>query len=310
MVVPAGSCASADATSPTDAVPSADATSPPEAAGKHGPGGRRGDDHARHERPAASPGATTRTGHDRTGSTGRSTGPATKHSRGSTTSAPAVTVTSTPGVTAAEKHGWGAPARSDDFDGDLDRWNLYDGPGHAGNGRRSPDAVSARDGVLTITGDSSGTTGGMAWGEGAKYGRWEGRVLAPASDPSYNALLLLWPDAENFPVGGEVDFMEMTDPARQETNMFLHYGADNSQLHGKVGIDATEWHNWAVEWTPDHIVAYVDGQEWFRTTDTSVLPPGPMHLTIQLDWFPKGGSVRPSAMHVDWVRYYPLTDNG
>jgi hypothetical protein len=229
---------------------------------------------------------------------------------GTTSSSGTVTATSDPGVTAAAKFGWGTPSRSDEFTGDLGQWGLYDGPGHAGNGTRSPDAASIKDGVLTISGDSAGTTGGMAWGKGAQYGRWEGRVMAPASDPSYNALLLLWPDAENWPEGGEVDFMEMSDPARRKTDMFLHYGADNSQLHGQVNIDATQWHNWAVEWTPDHIAAFVDGQEWFRTTDTSTLPPGPMHLTIQLDWFPKGGSATPSAMHVDWVRYYPLTTTG
>jgi hypothetical protein len=230
-------------------------------------------------------------------------------SSGSTSSGP-VTATSDPGVTAAAKFGWGTPSRSDEFTGGLSQWGLYNGPGHAGKGRRSPGAASIQNGVLTIAGDSSGTTEGMAWGKGAKYGRWEGRVMAPASDPSYNALLLLWPDAENFPVGGEVDFMEMSDPARRKTDMFLHYGTSNSQLHGQVNIDATQWHNWAVEWTPDHIVAFVDGQEWWRTTETKALPPGPMHLTIQLDWFPKGGTVKPSAMHVDWVRYYPLSATG
>ncbi len=167
-----------------------------------------------------------------------------------------------------------------------------------------------KDGILTINGDADGTTAGMAWNPGQKYGRWEGRVRAPASDPSYNALLLLWPDAENFPVGGEVDFMEMTDHLRQETNMFLHYGADNSQVQGKVNVDATQWHNWAVEWTPEKITAFVDGKEWWSTKDTSILPPGPMHLCVQLDWFPgngKGG-VKPSSMEVDWVRQYALPE--
>jgi hypothetical protein len=234
----------------------------------------------------------------------------TSGTSGTTSSSRTVTATSAPGVTAAAKFGWGTPSRSDEFTGDLSQWGLYDGPGHAGKGTRSPGAASIQDGVLAINGDSAGTTGGMAWGKGAQYGRWEGRVMAPASDPSYNALLLLWPDAENWPEGGEVDFMEMSDPARQKTDMFLHYGAGNSQLHGQVNIDATQWHNWAVEWTPDHIAAFVDGQEWFRTTDTSTLPPGPMHLTIQLDWFPKGDSATPSAMHLDWVHYYPLTATG
>ncbi|MBP2371167.1 glycoside hydrolase family 16 protein [Pseudonocardia parietis] len=213
----------------------------------------------------------------------------------------------TDGTTAAAALGWGEPVRTDDFTDGTSGWNIYDGPGHDGNGRRTPDAVSVQDGVLTITGDGEGNTAGMAWTEGSQqYGRWEGRVKAPASDPSYNALLLLWPTAENFPVGGEIDFMEMMDPSRQTTDIFVHYGADNSQIDGSVDIDGTEWHNWAVEWTPDRITAYVDGEQWFETTDPTVQPPGPMHLCIQLDWFPQGGSVQESTMQVDWVRQYTL----
>jgi hypothetical protein len=76
---------------------------------------------------------------------------------------------------------------------------------------------------------------------------------------------------------------------------------------GAVDVDATQWHNWAVEWTPKGITAYVDGNPWWHTDDTGVLPPGPMHLCVQLDWFPTSdGAVRPSEMQVDWVRQYPL----
>ena len=212
--------------------------------------------------------------------------------------------------------GWGEPARVDEFDGTGtgaaalgDEWNVYDGPGHAGNGRRTPDAVSVRDGVMTITGNPDGDTAGMEWGGGQRYGRWEGRVKAPASDPSYNALLLLWPDAEDFPVGGEIDFMEMMDHTRQKTNVFLHYGKNNRTVSGSVVADATQWHNWAVEWTPTHIATFLDGKEWWRTERAEILPPGPMHLCIQLDWFPKeaDGAVQESTMQVDWVKQYTLS---
>jgi Glycosyl hydrolases family 16 len=230
------------------------------------------------------------------------------------TTAPGTTATPDEGTTAAAKYGWGTPDRQDDFSGDLSGWGLYEGPGHAGNGKRSPSAAAVANGVLTIRGDAQGTTEGMAWdnGKGQKYGRWEGRVKAPASDPTYNALLLLWPDAENFPMGGEIDFMEMTDNTRQSTNVFLHHGADNSQTQGDVKIDATQWHNWAVEWTSKGVTTYVDGKTWWHTDDTATLPPGPMHLCIQLDWFPKDGdgAVKPSQMQVDWVRQYPVDDSG
>jgi len=214
-------------------------------------------------------------------------------------------------TSAAQMLGWGQPNRVEDFNDQLTGWELYDGPGHNKNGLRKPGAIKTSDGVLTITGDGEGSTGGMSWGEGQKYGRWEGRVRAPASDPSYNALLLLWPDTEEWPRDGEIDFMEMTDPARQSTDIFIHYSKDgttDSQVHSKVDIDGTQWHNWAVEWTPEHIVAYVDGKKWYRTTDTSVFPPGPMHLTIQLDWFPENrkGDVKTSTMEVDWVKQYPI----
>ena len=70
-------------------------------------------------------------------------------------------------------------------------------------------------------------------------------------------------------------------------------------------VDATRWHTWAVDWTPDGITGYVDGEEWFSGTDPATLPPGPMHLCVQLDFFPTGDAqVRPSRMDVDWVRQY------
>jgi hypothetical protein len=212
------------------------------------------------------------------------------------------------GTTAAERFGWGTPVQAEEFSSTrLTGWTAYEGTGHDGRGRRSPDALTVRDGVLTITGDAEGTTGGLAWGGGQRYGRWEGRVRAPASDPSYNALLLLWPDADDFPVGGQVDFMEMLDPTRRTTDFFLHYGPDDDQVHSRVRVDGTAWHHWAVEWTPEAITGYVDGEEWFRSTDPATFPPGPMHLCVQLDWFPEGtGTVRESRMEVDWVRQYAL----
>jgi hypothetical protein len=214
-------------------------------------------------------------------------------------------------TSAAAKLGWGTPTHVDEFRTGLGPdWQVYDGPGHGGKGKRSPDAVSVEDGVMTITGDADGTTAGMAWDTGQEYGRWEGRVRAPKAADSYHALMLLWPDAENWPVGGEVDFMEMLDGDRTATNMFLHYGKENSQVADEVATDATQWHNWALEWTPKSITAYLDGKQWFRSTDPKTFPPGPMHLCIQLDWFPGDGSTRTSTMQVDWVKQYALDGSG
>jgi beta-glucanase (GH16 family) len=215
--------------------------------------------------------------------------------------------------TAAQTHGWGQPTRVEEFDGNLSAWGLYDGPGHADNGRRTPSAATVADGVLTISGDADGNAEGMEWDPGVKYGRWEARVRTPVGDKDYHAVLLLWPNSENWPDDGEVDFMEDSDPTRQRTEFFLHFGngtSDGDQLTGAVNVDATQWHTWAVEWAPGHITGYLDGRQWWTTTDASVLPPGPMHMTIQLDAFRSRGGLKPSSMQVDWVRYYPITGSG
>ncbi|MDN5750652.1 MAG: family 16 glycosylhydrolase, partial [Pseudonocardia sp.] len=222
--------------------------------------------------------------------------------------APALDACGAPDATAASAFGWGTPARDDEFDDALDTaaWQVYEGTGFDGQGTRTADALSVEDGILSITGDAESATGGMSWQPGQMYGRWEARVRASAADESYNALLLLWPDDESG-AGSEIDFMEMLDPTRQTTSAFVHHGADDAQVTGEVAVDGTRWHNWAVEWTPSAVTTYVDGVEWWRVDDPALLPEGPMHLCVQLDWFPIGDEeVQPSSMQVDWVRQYAL----
>jgi hypothetical protein len=122
-------------------------------------------------------------------------------------------------------------------------------------------------------------------------------------------VLLLWPDAENGPEGGEIDFVEIGDPARQKVDVFLHHGPDDEQEHGQVQVDATRWHNWAVEWTPTSVSTFLDGRKWYGTAGGAVQPPGPMHLCIQLDWFPRGGTVQRSTTQVEWVREYGVSSD-
>jgi hypothetical protein len=149
-----------------------------------------------------------------------------------------------------------------------------------------------------------GNDAGIAWGPGQKYGAWEVRVKIPAGAPNYDPVLLLWPDAENWPTGGEIDFMEIWgDGSRQAVNSVLHYGSTNQQAGATKAVDATQWHTYAVSWTPTQITTYVDGTPIFTTTDASTFPPGPMHLAIQLDML--GPDISAGAqMHVAWVKEY------
>ena len=93
----------------------------------------------------------------------------------------------------------------------------------------------------------------------------------------------------------------------------MHWGDDNSQDSASATGDFTQWHTFAVEWTPDHIIGYLDGVEFYRTEDKDANPPGPMHFAMQQDIGPYGttGSRRRTrarrprcTFEVDWVRIY------
>lgn len=137
------------------------------------------------------------------------------------------------------------------------------------------------------------------------YGRWEVCARSTIAAPTWHSVALLWPDAEDWPVGGEVDFMEISDPFRVSVEYNLHYGAENNVENHRTLTNATAWHNWAVEWTPQHIAVFLDGRQWAISTDVSRLPPRPMHLALQLDNF--GGMTVPTGqLLVDRVAEYSL----
>ncbi|GJF10133.1 hypothetical protein NGTWS1803_16400 [Mycolicibacterium cyprinidarum] len=215
-------------------------------------------------------------------------------------------------ATAGGRYGWGTPleTRFSGPDALSEPWYVYDSPGHNGWGTRTPDAISFVDGHMVITGDAAGNTAGLSWGVGQKYGAWEVRVKVPTGAADYHAVALLWPDAENWPVGGEIDFVEILgDAERQSVNHFLHYSAQNLTESAVTEVDATQWHNYAIGWTPDDITIYVDGVSVYRSTNRLRFPPGPMHLALQLDASEKrppnlsGGA----QMMVAWARQYTLS---
>lgn len=221
-------------------------------------------------------------------------------------------------TTAAAANQWGAPGPgSDEFtDGgpDPDRWDVYDGEGNAGNGTRSPDAVRVHDGVLTISGDAGGTTGGLADHTAQRYGRWEVRMRAAplpgaAGGNPYHPVLLLWPADAGGSVkpggsGGEIDFAE-ADVGSGQVSAYLHPPtSDADQKVFQQPVDLSQWHVYAVEWTPTHITGWIDGQQWYEVNDPVVQPGGPMSPCLQLDANTPGG-LQPATMDVDWIHVYP-----
>jgi hypothetical protein len=225
------------------------------------------------------------------------------------------TQTTTESTEAAVKFGWGTPvaAGSDEFNGsgvDLTKWNNYNNiDGHAGNGRRMAAQSIVSGGVLTQTGLSNGDTGYLSSKyRGTFYGRWEARMRTSARDSEYHPVILLWPDTGgDATTDDEVDFAE---GGNDTTTMkfFLHYGTPGQHLQTSAAkvIDTTEWHNYAVEWTPTRVNGYIDGVLWFQDTISGHNPDQPMHQAIQLDWFPDGTATTQSWMQVDWTRAYAV----
>jgi Glycosyl hydrolases family 16 len=218
------------------------------------------------------------------------------------------------GTEAAVVNGWGSVIAGDEFKykgaPKRSKWKVYNASGNAGKGLRRPSALKVNGSVARVTGDSSGTTGGMSAKFGRqKYGRWEVRMRTNLRDSEYHPVLLLWPDSKNWPCDGEVDYGE-GGKHTSVVNFYLHYGCHNKQVRASKTVDTTQWHNFALDWQPKEITGYVDGVEWFRSTKVSHRPPGSMHQTIQLDWFPNGTSLHKSWMEIDWVRVYDRHPSG
>lgn len=214
---------------------------------------------------------------------------------------------------AASRLGWPLIA-NDEFTGpdlNLAKWDLYAGRSTGGVGQHDPANISVSAGTLKIVsrGDS---TGGMNMDGGRQFGRWEVRAKAQRG-AGYSQVILLWPDSEVFPDDGEIDFMEIPNPAKDESHFVLHSGPRNLQAATSVRGDFTQWHTYAVEWTDEEIIGFIDGEQIFRTTDRAGFPPGPMHLAIQQDpgpfgdgWVPPRDETTPAevTLEVDWVRVY------
>lgn len=189
---------------------------------------------------------------------------------------------------AAAANGWGAPDIVDTFDGselDSDVWgDPYNGEGHAGNGRRTPDAITVQDGYVRITATPDGDSGGVAMRADQQYGRWEARVRSDGTVA--NPVLIVWPESDDMQSDGEYDWLENGQPGEECAGAFMHFpggGQEEFTEKGDCGAPLSEWHWVGFEWGPDALVGYLDGREWFRTSTDNITEMPSGHMTFQLD---------------------------
>jgi hypothetical protein len=141
--------------------------------------------------------------------------------------------------------------------------------------------------------------------KGQLYGRYTVRFRADAV-PGYKTAWLLWPDSENWPADGEVDFPEAS--LNSAIGGAVHrQGSTSGQTQDvyTTGATYTSWHTATVEWTPSAVTFYLDGQVIGQTT--SNVPNTPMHWVLQTETSTYGVVPTDTAagnVQIDWVAVY------
>ena len=237
----------------------------------------------------------------------------------------------------------------DEFDGsavDPERWEFMIGDGTAyglpsgwGNNELQyytsrPENARVQNGRLTITAREENYAGkrytsarlrsrGLA---DFRYGRFEARIRVPRGQGLWPAFWMLPTDSPygGWAAGGEIDIVE-TINVPLSAHGTIHHGGEwpDNRSNGGSFTDGTDlsalYHVYAMEWEPDQIRWYVDGQhyhtvnsnQWFSESapDNDRAPfdhffhmllnvavggnwPGPPDQTTQF----------PQTMDIDWVR--------
>ena len=184
---------------------------------------------------------------------------------------------------------------SDEFDGavlDSKKWsyelgNSYNGWGNHELQYYKKENVYVEDGKLVIEakreaeGECEYTSGRIrtVTDDGdvlfsTKYGRIEARISMPAEVGMWPAFWMMPVDNKygTWPCSGEIDIVEARGRIADEINGTIHYGekAPNNKKNGEdyflKDSSIEEFHIYAIEWTPDEIKWFVDGEQYYASS--------------------------------------------
>lgn len=194
---------------------------------------------------------------------------------------------------------------SDEFDGtelDPSKWGFQIGVRDEYHGKKgntwywgnnelqyyTEDAVSVGDGVLTITAsrrdyeDMEYTSARILTRDLASftYGYFEARIKLPTVQGMWPAFWMMPQPSDTsstkneyggWSASGEIDIMEARGRVPMEVGNALHYGG-NPHVYSadaqRLDTPISEWHTYGLDWTPDCITWYVDGEVAFKVTSS------------------------------------------
>jgi beta-glucanase (GH16 family) len=173
------------------------------------------------------------------------------------------------------------------------------------------------------------TKGKWSWA----YGRMEARIKLPRGQGIWPAFWMLGTniDSVGWPTCGEIDIMENIGKTSDQgtDHGTIHGPLGGGDYNGGVGVGGTytlpsgaladNFHIYAIEWTPNQIKWFLDTNQFFTATPSS-LPGGAtwvftqpqffiLNLAVGGNWpgYPDGTTVFPQQMLVDYVRVYQQT---
>lgn len=162
--------------------------------------------------------------------------------------------------------------------------------------------------------------------EGWKYGYFEARLKLPKGLGTWPAFWMMPVSGSNWPKCGEIDIMEHVGADLNQVSSSIHcqayYHAINTQkTAARILPGATDdFHIYALEWTPEYIRSFVDGEQLFyynpdnyskgRNADTWPFDK-PFQLKLNLAWGGDWGGYRgvdwnclPQTYEIDYVRVF------
>jgi hypothetical protein len=190
-----------------------------------------------------------------------------------------------------------------------ERWSVYpDGwRDTSGVGTYAPSRVlSVEDGALVFDMQAEGGEylGAALTAEetyGQRFGRFSVRWRADPV-PGYGLAFLLWPDSEQWPADGEIDFPEgWLDGTITATAH--HANPEGGKEQFNTGVTMTDWHVTTVEWTPSAVTFHLDGR--LVGTSTTDVPQDPMHWVMQAGTNGSGTPPPDDArgrIQIDWLQ--------